>query len=156
MLRANSRKKTEWEPKHWRSLASLTILIVLLFGWGEIARAPEAGQLQIKGQIFNYEAADTPGAQEKGLGGRDYLPFDRAMLFRFPSPGRQCFWMKDMRFNLDIIWLSSSKKVVHIEPNLSPNTYPQSYCAGDTQYVVEVNANNSQELGLHEGDIIRF
>jgi uncharacterized membrane protein (UPF0127 family) len=156
MPKANNSARTESGLKYWRPIAASTAVIALFFIWGGIAKAPVSDNLSIGGHIFEYETADTPAQQAKGLAVRASLAADHAMLFRFPAAGTQCFWMKDMRFNLDIIWLSAQKKVVHIEPNLSPNSYPHSYCADDTQFVVEVNGGVSQQLGLQTGDTISF
>ncbi len=142
--------------KYWRAIASLLILFILLFGWAVTVKAPTASRLSIKNHKFNYKVADTPAEQAKGLGGRDNLPTDQAMLFQFQNPSRQCFWMKDMRFSIDIIWLNTEKKVVHIEPNLSPDSFPKSYCVDNTKYVIEVNANITQQLKLHNGETISF
>ena len=157
MPKANSRKKIASAPKHWILVVGLAGLglILLSFVYARKATAP-ANTIAINHRLFKVVYADTSAEQEKGLGDRDNLPADQAMLFRFPAAAKQCFWMKDMRFNLDIIWLDSHKKVVHVEPNLSPQTYPQTYCVNNTQYVVEINAGISQQLDLHEGDYITF
>lgn len=156
MPKANSSAKTASAPKIWRVIIGLCIVGLLLFIWSATAKAPEAGLLTIKDRQFNFEPADTPTAQEKGLSGRSALPFDHAMLFRFGNTGRRCFWMKDMLFKLDIIWLDGHKKIVHIEPDLAPDTYPRSYCADNTRYVVEVNAGTAQQLHLQINDTVRF
>ena len=141
---------------YWRLAASLLILIALFFGWHGLATAP-AATAQIHGHTLRLEYADTPAQQEKGLGGRDTLPAEQAMLFRFKEAAQQCFWMKDMRFSLDIIWLDAAKKVVHIEPDLSPATYPRDYCPAEpAQYVLEANAGTTQAFHLKVGDSISF
>jgi uncharacterized membrane protein (UPF0127 family) len=107
------------------------------------------------GQQFIMEVADTPAQQELGLGKRDSLAADYGMLFAFTSAGLRCFWMKDMRFPLDIIWIGSDKKIGHIEKSLSPDTYPQSYCPQlAARYVIELNAGTADKLGLHDGDVL--
>ena len=66
------------------------------------------------------------------------------MLFVFAKPSVQCFWMKDMQFPIDIIWLDSTKKVTHIETNVDPMTYPKQYCGDDTtKYVIELRAGEA-------------
>ena len=75
--------------------------------------------------------------QEKGLGDRKSLPTDEGMLFSFPGSARSCFWMKDMHFSLDMLWLNSARQVVYIQPDASPDTYPQTFCPSEpAQYVV--------------------
>lgn len=156
MLKASNSAKIELGLRYWRIFAAGAVILLLLLLWPGFARAPATGKLLIKNQQFTYETADTPAQQAKGLGGRGFMVADHAMLFRFPATGKQCFWMKDMRFNLDIIWVNQDRRIVHIEPNLSPDTYPQSYCADNTQYVVETNAGVSQQLNLKIGDTVTF
>ena len=57
---------------------------------------------------------------EKGLAVKDQLKENEAMFFVFDKPEKHSFWMKDMNFPIDIIWLDSTDKVVHIEQNLQP------------------------------------
>ena len=118
-----------------------------------IARTNVSGShLIMGGHVFAVERVSTPAALEKGLSGRTSLPGDSAMLFVFDHPSKQCFWMKDMNFSLDIIWLDQDKKVVYIVPDLSPETYPKTFCPDkDATYVVEVNAGLAHKYGVDIG-----
>jgi uncharacterized protein len=53
---------------------------------------------------FGVELAVTPEAQQRGLMYRDSLPFDEGMLFIQPHQARVAFWMKNMKFALDILY----------------------------------------------------
>ena len=53
----------------------------------------------------------------QGLAVKNQLKENEAMLFVFEKPGKHSFWMKDMKFPIDIIWLDSTGKIVHIEEN---------------------------------------
>jgi len=109
-------------------------------------------------KTYNFQIADTPAKQELGLSGRENLQPREGMLFTYNKPSEGlCFWMKDMRFSLDIIWLDSQKRIVHIEPSLAPATYPNTFCPGTAaQYVVEINAGRSRDLGLQTGQKLDF
>jgi uncharacterized membrane protein (UPF0127 family) len=61
----------------------------------------------------------TPAELNKGLSGREKLAEENGMLFVYDGPQKVNFWMPDMNFPLDIIFLSSNE-VVYIEPNV-PN-----------------------------------
>lgn len=52
------------------------------------------------------EVASTAAARAKGLSGRAALPPGTGMLFVFDAPGRHSFWMKEMRFSLDFVWIN--------------------------------------------------
>lgn len=111
----------------------------------------------INGKTYQLEEAKTPEQQAKGLGGRASMPQNHGMLFIFSQPAVQCFWMKGMEFNLDIIWLSSSKQVLDITSNLSPSTYPKTVCPDvQAMYVVELNAGQAQQSGMTVGETAQF
>jgi uncharacterized membrane protein (UPF0127 family) len=106
---------------------------------------------------YTLDIADTQRKMSLGLGGRDSLTEGTGMLFPYSKEGSQCFWMKNMRFSIDIVWLDAQKKVVNIERSLSPDTYPHTYCPEKAaQYVVEVNAGVTQRAGLKVGDVLQF
>ena len=111
-------------------------------------------------KTYDLQVADTPAKNELGLGGRENLGPRAGMLFTYPeeqTPGGICFWMKDMRFSIDIIWLDGQKKITHIEPSLSPATYPKTYCPPKaSQYVVELNAGTAQKLDWQVGTSLDF
>jgi uncharacterized membrane protein (UPF0127 family) len=152
--------KTAWVRKNWRPLVSGAGVLCITLVWAISAHAPRLqGTVtgHLKDQTFTLEVADTPAERMQGLSNRPKLADGTGMLFVFDRPSVQCFWMKDMRFNLDIIWVDADKKVVYIEPNVSPSTYPHSFCPNvPAQYVVEVNAGVAQQLRLEAGDTISF
>jgi uncharacterized membrane protein (UPF0127 family) len=105
-------------------------------------------------RTFTLDVADTEAKKRLGLGDRDGLAIDKGMVFLYSREGELCFWMKDMRFPIDIIWLDHDKRVVHIEPSLSPDTYPQTYCPSKAQYVVELAAGETQAAGIQKGSVL--
>lgn len=102
--------------------------------------------------IIRSEVVDTDELLAKGLGGRDSLQQDQGMLFVFKSLGKYSFWMKDMNFAIDIVWIDSNKKVIDIESNVSPDTYPKLFTSKQSVlYVLEINAGIGEKLGITEG-----
>ncbi len=63
------------------------------------------------------EIADTPELRSRGLGSRDDLPDGRGMLFVFEEPSIRTFWMKGMRFCIDIVWIKGDA-VIGFEDNV--------------------------------------
>ncbi len=114
--------------------------------------------LSLRGESIRLEVAYTAADQAKGLSGRAVLPSDQGMLFAFPGDAVRCFWMKDTHIMLDMIWLDSTRKVLYIEPNVEPSSYPQTFCAGNrpARYVIELNANAAQSYGVKTGDRLSF
>lgn len=118
---------------------------------------PQGASVSYHGYTLPVSIADTPQALEKGLSGTAMLAPDTGMLFIFKTPGQYGFWMKDMQYPLDIIWLDSSFKIVHIEENVTPATYPKIfYGTPDTLYVLEVNAHTASKMQFIEGQNFTF
>lgn len=109
-----------------------------------------------KGAIF-VEIADTDSARELGLSFKKKISTDEGMLFVFDTPGNYAFWMKDMNFPLDIIWLDENGRVVKIEGNVAPSTYP-GYFVNDAKakYVLEISASTSEKLGIYLGTKLKL
>jgi uncharacterized membrane protein (UPF0127 family) len=91
--------------------------------------------------------------REKGLSGRAELGRDEGMLFVFEKSGYYGFWMKDMNFSIDIVWISEDKEVVDISEDLAPETYPDiSYPREEVKYVLELPAGYIESHNVSLGD----
>ena len=113
--------------------------------------------LRVGGHAYTLDVARSPDARAQGLGDRVSMPTNKGMLFVFDQPGIQCFWMKDMHFSLDMIWVSADKRIEHIESNVAPRTYPRTYCPDvPAAYVLELRAGQSGAVGLHKGQQLNF
>ncbi len=101
--------------------------------------------------------ADTPELRIKGLSGVKNLEGNTAMLFVFNYPDKHGIWMKDMFFPLDIIWLDEDYKIVSIEKNVSPNTYPKVfYPTEKSLYVMEGKAGFAEQNSLTVGKVLNL
>jgi hypothetical protein len=105
------------------------------------------------------EVVDTKSSRELGLSGRDSMRNNEGMLFVFDYPGRYGFWMKDMNFPLDIIWINQNGYVVAIESNFTPESYlqnpPKTVMNGPpANYVLEVNTGIAEQLGIFLGSMV--
>ena len=97
--------------------------------------------LQIAGNTAHVSIADTAEKRELGLSGRAGLAPDEGMLFIFPTEGKYSFWMKDMRFAIDILWIASDGTIVYTKEGASPDTFPQTFVSyTPAQYVLEVSS----------------
>ena len=98
------------------------------------------------------ELAKTGEEKAKGLSYRNCLNPDSGMLFSYELPGDYCYWMKDMNFSIDMIWLDEEKRVVTIKDSVSPSTYPQSFCPDkQASYVLEVADGYAKRAGWQTG-----
>ncbi len=116
-------------------------------------------RVEIGGVLLNVEIASTSADQQRGLSYRDSMAPDHGMLFVFQQAGMWGFWMKDMRFSLDIIWFDSQRTVVFMEQDLPPCTPQECPIFTPTEnamYVLEVNAGFVQAHGVSLGDMFTF
>lgn len=111
----------------------------------------------IGNRMIPVELAVTDTQRQKGLSGRATLPADEGMLFIFSKPDIYSFWMPDMNFPIDIIWINAGQ-IVDIHENVSNKFEPANpvFYKPDTpaRYVLEVNAGFAKRHGLDIGDAV--
>ena len=137
------------------ALATLAIvtLVILMLIWA--INRPD--QLDANGHKYYLLVAKTTAAQAKGLGDRASMPANQGMLFVFSGEAPRCFWMKDMHFSLDMIWLNHTKTVVAMQNNVSPATYPHIFCPDQpAEYVIELLAGQAKAAGVKQGQQLSF
>jgi len=135
----------------------ISIFLVVVGAWLLIGPAESQSYVEIRNNRIEVQVAATVEEQIQGLSGRESLPSDEGLLFVYESSGFQKFWMKDMNFPIDIIWIGEDKTVVDITEDLHPETYPRTFSpAQPAQYVLEVNAGYTQEQGIIAGDYVTF
>lgn len=112
------------------------------------------GTVVMPRQTIKVEIASTDSARERGLSGRENLIPGRGMLFVFPKRGSHAFWMKGMKFPIDIIWIDGNK-IVDIARALLPldGEEPRIYRPrGEANFVLEARAGSAEMLGWKIGD----
>jgi uncharacterized membrane protein (UPF0127 family) len=106
--------------------------------------------------VFQVEVADTPAKRELGLQYRKDLAADRGMIFLFPAPSVQSFWMKNTPLPLDMIFIGSDRKIVGIVEQTVPFSLDPRSVPAASQFVLEINGGLSKRLGISAGDSLRF
>lgn len=95
----------------------------------------------VNNTLFRVSVASTEEKRRRGLSGQSRLAVNEGMLFIFDQPGRYGFWMKEMLFPIDIIWLDADFQPVHLVENATPESYPVSfYPPQPAKYALEVAA----------------
>jgi hypothetical protein len=123
----------------------------------ETSQVSEIKSLLIGNREINVILVQTPEERQMGLSGRTNLPANTGMLFVFETPGTYGFWMKDMLFSIDMVWISADKRIIHIEKSVSPDTFPKAFSPKDPAlYVLEVKAGFSDKNNIKVGDTIKF
>jgi hypothetical protein len=152
-------------------LSSIFILTFIAAGCNRQTNSPAAvaptapaenynHQLQIGAQTLNVEIANTPAERQQGLSDRKSMAQNQGMLFNFGSPVTPAFWMKDMNFNLDFIWIAGGK-VVGIASDVPAPQSPADklqlyYPPSAVDEVLEVNAGWAKKNNITAGDEVKF
>lgn len=113
----------------------------------------------LKAQI-NLELADTAEKRTKGLGYRDFLATGSGMLFVHDKAQKYTYWMKGMKFPIDIIWILDDE-IVDIIPNIPPpiegqtdDTLERFAPITEVNKVLETNAGFVESNNIQKGDKI--
>lgn len=115
-----------------------------------------APQLEINNSPINIEIAQTNIQRQRGLSFRESLPQNTGMLFIFDNPSKPNFWMKDMNFSIDIIWINKNGYVIGMEENISPDTYPNKFSPQEPAlYVLETNTDWASRHQINIGDKVK-
>jgi uncharacterized membrane protein (UPF0127 family) len=92
-----------------------------------------------------------------GLSGHAPLAEDEGMLFIFDEASVYPFWMKDMLFPIDIIWIDANSRISYIESAVTPDTYPKVFAPdAPALYTLEVKSGTAERLGFKIGDAVRI
>lgn len=139
----------------------LSLALVGIFIWSFHASAPleeaasalPTANVTVAASAITAEIASDPADRERGLSGRDALAAGHGMLFVFPESQPYGFWMPDMHFAIDIIWIDESKHIIYIAPNATPESYPHIFAPPvPARYVLEVPKGEAAKNGWGIGD----
>lgn len=113
------------------------------------------GEVKINDAIFTVELAQSDEQRQLGLSGRKSLEQNKGMLFIFEQPGNYSFWMKNMQFPLDLVFIKDNK-VVSVAQNAQPTKEnenpPLFFPEGQVNKVLEINAGLTKKYGIKKGD----
>jgi len=106
--------------------------------------------MQIGGKNCTLEMALTDADQQTGLMHRDPMPDDHGMIFPFKDEAVRHFYNENVRFDIDVIFIDSSSKVVAIkqleayDAHIVSSEFP-------AKYVIELNRGMAAKLGVAAG-----
>ena len=119
-------------------------------------------KISVGQQILNVDIAATEAEQVQGLSDRKSMQDNQGMLFDFGagSASEPEFWMKDMYFNLDFVWIKNGA-VVDITQNVpAPKNFsdplPLYAPASPVDSVLEVNAGWAEKNNIKIGDLVKI
>jgi hypothetical protein len=102
------------------------VTVATLYYLNRIQAVTDKVNIKIGDQYIVADMARTEAEREKGLTGRDSIGLNEGMYFLFDEPGFHSFWMKDMKFPIDLIWILDGK-IVGFEENMQPDIGQKSY-----------------------------
>lgn len=124
----------------------------------DIIRTSEQQQknIVINGQTIYVAIADTADQRQQGLGGQKTLCEKCGMLFLFDTVDNYTFWMKDMNFDIDIIWIRDDV-VVDISDNVSYKTSEKIvWTIESIDKVLELPAGSADKFGIIAGNGVHY
>lgn len=142
----------------------MTVVLVLIFDHypykknedGQVKSSQiKYSQIKIKDKKIKAEVADNLELRLKGLSGRESLCSNCGMIFVFERADIYPFWMKEMNFSLDIIWIKDKKIIEIVESAPTPEAAGQiiSYTPKTpADLVIELNAGFCQKNNIKVGD----
>ena len=142
-------------------MKKIIIALVILVGsftvWFYVMH-PLVTTVTVGNTVFTVDVAVTARDKELGLGYRDSLRPDHGMLFVYTNKERYPFWMRNMRFPIDIIWIDG-RTVVDITTNVPPsnklvNLLPIYHPKVPVDHVLELTAWTAERIGIRIGDTI--
>lgn len=147
-------------------VAIVLVISVLLFTnlGGIMARfSPNSGKsVTIDGTKFNVEVAATEKEKQLGLSGREKLDQNKGMVFVFNQADYYHFWMRNMNFPLDLIYIKGDT-VVSVLKNVQPagknipvEKIPSFTSSSPADRVLEVSAGLAEKYKIEPGDKVSF
>ncbi len=141
------------------SIATLFFIVAIFY---YLAMHPMGREIKSEKKLnLNIEKVETIEARRQGLSDRESLCDSCGMLFVFENSNYYTFWMKDMNFDIDIIYLDQDMRIVDIFENVSKESYkktpPETFSNTKlAKYVLELNSGKSDAFGLSVGNILEF
>ena len=151
----------------WKSLLlivalSLVGLLVLQLGLVTPPWAEEQAEVRVleadtgdELAVVDAEVADTRAERYTGLSDHDSLADGEGMLFVHSSEGERTYVMREMEFDIDIVFVDADRKITSIEEARAPEADEDGEdleYTGQAQYVLEVPRGYADEMGIEPGD----
>ena len=120
--------------------------------------AQPGAQVVVGMHVVSVDVADTVETRAQGLSGRSSLEPGHGMWFPYAVADRYGFWMRDMHFDIDIVWVRSGAivDITHQARHGVPEPLPVYRPREPADAVLEVPSGTALRLGWQEGDPVRF
>mgnify|MGYP001576293224 FL=1 len=140
------------DKKTWYLILALMVLVFAASMFLNKKDTSSYKKIIIGNVVVKAEIAALLTEKQKGLSSRNFMRKNSGMLFIFSQPDFYPFWMKDMKFPIDIIWLDENLQIINIEKNITPDTFPKKFMPQlPAKYVLEVNGGWSDKNEVKKG-----
>lgn len=137
-------------------------LLYVVYNNFNVLSTAQISTVDINNYVFNVDVVKTSAEIERGLSGREAIGNDQAMLFIFPNKQKRVFWMKEMNFNIDLLWIDDDKIVAYEKNILAPdknialNELVKYNSPQAVDKVLEIKAGLIDSLDIKIGDTINI
>lgn len=141
-------------------LVAAAVLVASL--WLQFGSRPTqeltGARIKVGDSEYSVELAETVASQTRGLSGRESLPERGGMLFVFKQPEPRMFWMYQMKFPIDIVWIREGRvigvsKNAPVPTGMIPASFPSP---GPADMVLEIVAGAAERDGIVVGARVEF
>ncbi|HTZ11513.1 MAG TPA: DUF192 domain-containing protein [Candidatus Margulisiibacteriota bacterium] len=142
-----------------RLFFKFSLVLVPILCWVVFSNAENnTKEICFENSCVKAEIADSPEKRADGLMFRKSLGKNEGMLFILEEEGRPGFWMKNMYFSLDIIWMNKSKEVTEVSKGVLPCTddCQDIIPVKEVKYILEVPAGFADSHHIKPGEKANF
>ncbi len=146
--------------KYKITLLLLCIAVLGVYFYPQKTKSPTntcVVDIKLGNTTVRSKIAKTVNERARGLSGTSPLSNNEGMLFVFDFPDRHGFWMKDMKYSLDIIWFDENNKISFVKKNFTPESFPNVESPKTIgSYVLEVPSGFFDKNNLSVGDLLEI
>jgi len=111
---------------------------------------------QLAHNTFHLFIADTDEERTNGLSNIKNMASNEGVAFIFLNAGQKVFWMKDMHFPLDFVYIHNNR-VVELKENILPSSYPNTIVNQQpANIIIELNAGQIKQKNIHITDVLEL
>lgn len=141
-----------------KKLFAIAVVLVGIFSLWFYSRHPLQTTVTVRNATFIVDVAITAKEKEIGLGYRESLAAGHGMLFVYDHKEIYSYWMRNMKFPIDIVWIDD-RTIVDITKNVPVSGKPLSelpiyHPIVPVDKVLELPAGTSDRVGIIIGDKI--
>ncbi len=140
-------------------LGAIVVIFIIVLSITLILSNKKSTKVIVNDKTFNVTIAKTDEEKQIGLSGRDKIAENQGMLFVFDTADYYSFWMKEMKFPIDIIYINGDKVVTVIENAKPPSSSFEDLTIYQPQEksnkVLEVSAGSSDKYNIKSGTTVK-